>query len=102
MNSKNLFGEYLKLVTRAQYAIGERGEMTEQTEQINACRLPETNEHRLKLADKVLQAAGQCLEYEISMEAHARKEKLEAAALKELKAIADKTPKALPGAGGYN
>ena len=98
LNSKVVFAEFLKLVTRPQYTLGERGEITEQTPILKACRIEETNEHRLALAEKVLNVAAQCLEFEVSVELANRKEK---AAVKAFKAGARTVGGSKPAEGGY-
>jgi hypothetical protein len=68
LNSKRLFVEFLKLVTRPQYTMGDPShtDVTQMTTILGAERVEETNEHRLKLAGLVLTCAGQCLEVEIN------------------------------------
>jgi RNA polymerase-interacting CarD/CdnL/TRCF family regulator len=67
--------------------MGERGDIMEQTEIIDSCRVEETNPDRLALAEKVLAAATQCMEFEISLAMHKEGKKAE-------------TPPAVPG--GYH
>jgi hypothetical protein len=76
------------------------GDIMEQTEIINSVRVEETNPDRLKLAEKVLICASQCMEMEIGIEHSDKKAKLEAKALKLLKKIED-DPEKKPEGGQY-
>jgi len=99
LNSKIMFAEFKKLTTRPQYTLGTRGEITEQEEIIGSCRIEETNEHRLALAEKVLNCAAQCLEFEISVALTALKEKAAVKAFKAGARTVGSTGK--PAEGGY-
>jgi hypothetical protein len=63
-------------------------------------RIEETNEHRLKLAEKVLQLAATCLEMEISIDVHRKKDARDAKLVKDgLKSLKDGEDK--PKGGQY-
>jgi hypothetical protein len=71
LNSKVLLDEFRKLTTRPQYTMGVRGpaeDIMEQTVIVGSIPVEETNEHRLKLAEKVLLCASQCLELELTIQ----------------------------------
>lgn len=66
LNSETLMKAFEALTTRPQYAVTTSGE--EFVPIIKACRLEETDEHRLALAARVLSAALTTLEFEIQQE----------------------------------
>jgi hypothetical protein len=95
--------EFLKLVTRPQYAVGERGsDITEMTEIHNSIRLEETNPDRLKLAERVLHAALSTMEFEINLTLHAETTDLQKKVDKLEEAIAATAVKPAAGTGGYH
>jgi hypothetical protein len=94
MSSKILFEEFQKLTTRPQYTQGETSDIAEMTVIGRSCRIEETNEHRLALAEKVLFCASQCLELELGLQ--------RADAEAEKKKVTPPPPASAAGSGGYH
>jgi hypothetical protein len=92
-----LLALYKELTTKAQYQQGgEAHDLTQWSEIPGAPRLPEEGEHRLALAEKVLNHALGILEFEVTIDQY--NEKL---AKEEAASTPSHTP-GMAGSGGYN